>query len=753
MVKHDPFEIGEIYQNIPVWNNGKWELRDFESRDEFARELDDNYLIEPGEMELDEVIYQFQAQSIKFTELGYYCEFEEGSFEFEDYWDWEKLKCRKGAFFYHNDKKFYLPRYYYFWINFVKIPDKVKRKDAFTGIWDTQIWMALYEFIAELDYEFAAVLKKRQFGSSLFHIARLINILWFEESAVLKLGASDFVYLTGINGSWKFAQKYRSFLNKNTAWRRPMNPNSVGNWEQKTEMTDEHAGSTFDEGNMSTLQALSFQKSDTAGVGGLCTEFFYEEAGITASMDTTLQYMIPGMESGDIVTGFFVAAGTVGDLDQCKPLKKFIYKPERYRIKKIRNKWCNSKGSVLETGLFVPEQYSMPPFIDTFGNSLVDKALARLKEMYEMWEQNLEVDECQIKKSQHPITLEVAFSARSESKFPLGMVNSHKLSIQDGDYPFEILELEENVDNELLVKKSNRVPIREFPVDKKMVDKTGAIMVWERPDGWESGKEPDWGTYYASIDPVRDGKTVASDSLCTIYVYKNPIQVTRFDEHVRAKNHIEGDKVVCAWAGRYDDINDTHKELERIIRWYNAWTLVEVNVSLFILHMIHHHLQKYLVPKSEMIFLKEHGHNKGTFQEYGWKNTGTIFDGNLLPYLIESLKEKIDIETDENGEVVSVTYGITRIPDTMALEEMLQYEHGLNVDRLISLAALMAFVKLQNANRGYKKRVETESHDIFDKSDKIAKLNKDSSPYRHLGKKPTSGSGRKKRGSPFKHLK
>jgi hypothetical protein len=704
-------------------------------------------------MELDEVVYQFQAAALKFKEHKFYCEHEEGTFEFEDYWDWEKLKCRKGVFFYHNDKKFYLPRYYYFWINFCPIPDKVKRKDDYAGIWDTQLWMAIYEFIAELDYEFAAVLKKRQFGSSLFHIARLICILWFEESAVLKLGASDFVYLTGINGSWKFAQKYRSFLNKNTAWRRPMDPNSTGNWQQKTQVNDEDLGASWDEGNMSTLQALSFQKSDTAGVGGLCTEFFYEEAGIASSMDTTLQYMIPGMESGDIVTGFFVAAGTVGDLDQCKPLKKFIYKPDRYRIKSIRNKWCNSKGTVLETGMFIPEQYSMPPFIDEFGNSLVEKALARIKEMYEKWEETLDVEECQIKKSQHPTTLEVAFSARSESRFPTGMITGHKLQIEDGKYPYEILDLEEDINGKIIAKKSKRVPITEFPIDKKKQDKTGAIIVWERPDGWDREEEPEWQTYYASIDPVRAGKTTSSDSLCTIYVYKNPIQVTRFDEHGRGHTHIEGDKLVCAWAGRYDDVNDTHKELEHIIRWYNAWTIVEINVSLFVLHMVHHNLQRYLVPKNQMVFLKELGHNKGTHQEYGWKNTGNIFDANLLTYLIKFIKEKIHEETDNNGTVIETTFGLQRIPDLMACEEMLQYEPGLNVDRLISLAALISFVYIQRANTGYKKRVETEKQDIFDKSDKISNLNKTRTPFNNFGGNRSRGSMKGPSRNPFKNLK
>lgn len=745
MIKHNPNDIGEIYEHIPCWNNGVWELVSFNSRQEFADTLEEEYFHEPGEYGLDDIVNMFKEQAIKFKADGNYCDYLEGTLDFDDYWDFEKLKSRKGVFYWKGDKKFYLSRYYYFWINFLEIIDKVKKKRRFNDIWDTQIWMDLYEFIAELNYRHAVVLKKRQFGSSLYHMAKLINQLWFEDSPVLKLGGSLDAYLTGVNGTWKFAQMYRTFLNKNTAWTREMNPGVVGEWVQKQEVNDN--GRRFDVGFMGTLQSISFQQSDTAGVGGLTTMFFYEEAGIAPRMDKTLEFLLPAMEAGDITTGFFVAAGTVGDLDQCKPLKTYIYKAKANNFQTIRNRWVNEKGSIQETGLFIPEQYSMPPYIDEYGNSLVDKAVERLKELYSEWERDLEPETCQIRKSQRPINMQVAFAARSESRFPLSLVQSHKLETDDGKYPYELVDLSKDKNNDIVVTRTNKPPISEFPVDKKMSDKTGSIVVYERPiDNPEFAK-----TYYASIDPVSEGKTTSTNSLCSIYVYKNPIQITKTVEG-KTKTYIEGDKIVCAWAGRFDDINDTHERLELIIEWYNAWTLVEANVSLFILHMIHNKKQKYLVPKNEMVFLKEHGSNKGTFQEYGWKNTGTIFSTNLLTYLIEFLKEKIYVETDEEGNVIDTTYGIERIPDSMALEEMIQYEHGLNVDRLISLAALIAFVKLQSANRGIQSRIESDDKSHLENSDKLYNLNK-GGPFKNIGTGRRSNSFNKPKRNPFKNIK
>lgn len=743
MIQLNSKNIGDVFENIPTWNNGVWTLTSFESREAFANKLEFELFKEPGEYELDDIVLVFKSQAIKFEKDGYYCDYLEGTIDFEDYWNWEKLKSKKGVFYIRGVKEWYLPRDYYFWINFLEIVDKVKKKRRFNDIWDTQIWMSLYECIAELKHMQAVILKKRQFGSSFYHVAKLINILWFEDSPVLKMGASLETYLTGVNGSWKFAQMYRTFLNKNTAWTREMNPGVVGEWTQKQEVNEN--GRKYDIGLMGTFQSISFQQSDTAGVGGLTTMFFYEEAGIAPRMDKTLEFLLPAMEAGDITTGFFVASGTVGDLDQCKPLKNYMYKSKANNFYTIKNKWVNFQGTIQETGLFIPEHYSMPPFIDQYGNSLVAEAKERLEELYKEWERDLEPNIAQIRKSQRPINMEVAFAARSESRFPLHLVENQKLNIHDGLHPYELVELHENSDNKIEARLTKKPPILEFPVDKKREDKSGSIQVWERPDD----DNPKWGTYYGSIDPVSEGKTTSSESLCSIFIYKNPIQVTKV-KNGKPETYVEGDKIVCSWAGRFDDINDTHKRLELIIRWYNAWTLVEANVSLFILYMIQNRLQKYLVPKAEMVFLKELGYNKSTHQEFGWKNTGTIFAKNLLTYLIEFLKEKIYEETNDNGDVINVTFGITRVPDYMALEEMSQYEHGLNVDRLISLAALISFVKLQNANKGFMKKVETEDVNYLEKSNKIYKFNR-SAPFKNIGTKKNAFSSNKNR-NPFRRI-
>jgi len=733
--------IDEIYLEIPTYNNGEWELTNFESREKLSDFVKATFK-EPGKYELDEASKLFNEQARLFRTNGdVYCMAPFRSRDFIKYWDSEKAKCKKGVIFKNNGKVWYLPRDYYMWINFLPIYDKMKKKFDFPLVWDVQLHMSLYEFLAELNFKHASILKKRQIASSYYHMGKFINQIWFEEGPILKLGASLKDYIN-LNGSWKFLDEYRAFLNSSTAWYRPMNPGKVLTWQQKIEVTK--SGRKKDVGLKGMIQGMSFEQSPTKGVGGPCTYFFYEEAGIAPTMSTTFEYIRPAMQAGELTTGMFIAAGSVGDLKDCEPLKQMTLYPKENSIYEVTTNLIDETGISGQSGLFIPEQWGMPPHIDNFGNSLVEQALKAIDKMFETWKKELRPELYQLRISQHPRNIKEAFDYRVESAFPQNLVSDQEREIKEGAFPFETVDISEKPDGSLRIKRISKAPITEFPIKKNVEDKTGAIVIWERPD-----ENPEFGMYYGSIDPVSEGKTTTSDSLCSIYIYKTAVNVTRHTED-RVENFVEGDKIVAAWCGRFDDINKTHERLRLIIEWYNAWTLIENNISLFIMYMIKERKQKYLVPKNQMLFLKEAQANKTVYQEYGWKNTGTLFKSHLLSYLIEWLKETIDEEIDDDGTIVKKHYGIRRLPDLMALKEMQAYQPGVNVDRIVSLAALIAFVKIQDSNRLTKIRIENEIPENLENSQNLYKLK--SSPFRNIGKKKNNSNFSKKR-SPYKRLR
>lgn len=727
---------------IPTWDNGTWTYTEFENTDKFK-----DFLVplfkEPGKYEFNETAFVFNQESRNFNQNQLYCVHPRNSTDFIKYWDDQKEKCRKGVIYIDGPNTWYLTRDYYMWLNFLPIYDKEESKFGFAKIRDAQYHMALYEILAELHHKHVAIVKKRQIASSYFHAGKFINQIWFEEGAILKIGASLKDYINE-KGTWKFLDEYKNFLNSHTAWYRPMNPGKTLMWQQKIEVTTGYDKRKIERGLKGVIQGMSFEKDPTTGVGGPCKYFFHEEAGIAPKMNTTKEYLMPAMKSGTIYTGMFIAAGSVGDLSQCEPLKDLILEPDNNDIYVVESDLIDDLGTIGRTGLFIPEQWSMPPFIDEYGNSKVEEALSFLNKQFTDWKKNLAPDKYQLRISQQPRNLKEAFDYREESKFPINLIEAQEKRIKDKEYPIQYMDIFRNLEGKAELKPSSKLPILEFPIKKAEENKEGIVVIYELPRN-----NPEFGEYYAAIDPVSEGKTTTSDSLCSIYIYKNSKEVTRIQAET-SETSIEHGKIVASWCGRFDDLNRTHERLELLIELYNAWTVVENNVSLFIQYMISKKKQKYLVPKDQIMFLKDIGANKNVYQQYGWKNTGTLFKNHLLSYGIEFLKEELDTVTKEDGEIVKRIYGIERIPDIMLLQEMKAYRDGVNVDRMVAYCSLIAFVKIQESNRGYKKvTIYTDSQKL-DNSNKFSKFTKN--PFVHYGN-ASSNRGNKYSKQAFKNLR
>ena len=168
------------------------------------------------------------------------------------------------------------------------------------------------------------------------------------------------------------------------------------------------------------------------------------------------------------------------DLDHCKPLKVMILRPEENGILGVETNLMDNKGTIGIAGLFIPEQWSMPPYIDDYGNSDVETALKEIKKERVLWKAQLDGEQYQLRVSQKPIDIAEAFAYRKESIFPQAYVSRQLKRIEDKEYSYEHLELERD-HGVIKASTSNKLPINEFPVNKKREDKTGVLVVWERP--------------------------------------------------------------------------------------------------------------------------------------------------------------------------------------------------------------------------------------------------------------------------------
>jgi hypothetical protein len=315
-----------VFINLPWYDGdeGVWKHREFDTREMFMAFVEGLFK-EPGAYGFDETALVFNEQARLFKQRGYYCAAPFKSRDYIHYWEEQKERCMKGAIFSHKGKVWYLTREFYMWINFLPIYHKEKKKYDFPDIRDVQYHLALYECLAELKWRHVVILKKRQIASSYFHAGKLINGFWFGEGYVGKMGASLKDYINE-KGTWLFLNEYANFLDAHTAWYRPRNPCKVFAWYQEIEVSIN--GRKQKKGLKSRISGMSFEKDPTNGVGGPCVHFFHEEAGIAPKMNDTYEYVRPALQDGQITTGMFIAAGSVGDLDQCQPLKTYLLKPE-----------------------------------------------------------------------------------------------------------------------------------------------------------------------------------------------------------------------------------------------------------------------------------------------------------------------------------------------------------------------------------------------------------------------------------------
>lgn len=685
-------------KNIPTFDFQikEWTETSFDTQEHFANYLESLFK-EPGKYEFDECTTKWNEEAKKYDKVKYYCMSPVGTKDYKTYWNTQKNKSRRGVIYKNNGKEWYVTRDYHMLLNFLPPAQNKEKnnKQEFLYVRDVQYHIALYHKIAEAKNLHGVIVKKRQCASSIYHAGKMLNVYWFEKDAVLRNLAGDEAYLTGDKGLWNYYNGFRDFLNEHTGWIRPNNPNQDLKWEQKIE-TYRNGKKSFS-GRKSKLTGTTFKRSPTAGVGGSAYYNYFEEAGTFPKLDKTYIYMRPQLESGAETTGYFMAAGSVGELKDCGPLKKFVESPLGNKFYGVQNTWINKDRIPKITGLYIPEQWGYPPFIDEWGNSLVEEALEYINAQYKELEKEMEPEDYQLHISQHPRYMEEAFAYREVSKWPMRRIEKRQSYVKDEKIDgthIELFEDEKSKLNGVSWRLSNNQPVS-YPVDKKLENKEGVAIMYEAP---ETGMK-----YYAGIDTIAADTTTTSDSLFSIYIHKGVKRIVEIDSEGKRTMREEGVKLVFHWTGRFNSAEQTNRYGAFAMRLYNSRTLVERNKENFISYCIRNgYAANRLLKEKELPFNKEMDFGKEfRGDEYGiyMDSTGKKQE-KIESYGIEYINQEIDAvyKKDKDGlpteEKVHTYYGIDRIPDYWLLEE-LKHIGKENTDRaqawLLSLTAAKTF--------------------------------------------------------------
>lgn len=649
-------------------------------------------------------------------EGGSYVDTPKDSFKEIQFFKTEKEKVKNGIIV----DGWYIPGFYYWYLNFCPIVDDVRKKKKFGDVWDSDFWFFQYIMLCMLKGKHACVVKARQRGYTLKIMALLYwSYCWYETS-VNTIGASKEDYVLK---SWRFLEFYRKHINEYTRWQRgPVIPKSLS-WEETT-MTDE--GKPF--GLDSKLTGTTFKVSPENGVGGSQTIFFYEEAGIAPTLLQTVGFVRPALEKGNKVTGIIICSGAVGQLDDAQDLKDIFYDPLAHNFLSVKNTWDDNENYGEPCGLFVSEAYNCEGFIDKWGNSLVEEATKYVEAHNKEVTSKKKKELAQLDISQKPLSPKAAFAERKTSYFPIEKLRRQQEIIkhkqENNLWEFKPMKgLLEEKDNNVILNP-NHGPEHRYPINPEWEDKRGCWTFYG-----PIPENPKFYSHYACVDSIEVDVTETSSSIASVDIFQAPIRVFYTDEKGKTKTRIEGDKLIATYRGRYDTADQTNEQIWLGIKLFNAFTYPERNKPNFINFMRRNgKAEKYLAKESDVPLFKDLNIKNGNIannSKFGFHKGDNT---EIWKYFKLTAKEYFFTEYGRNSfekngveEVLKIFTGIDRIDDYWLLEEFIQYVEidgkvKGNYDRLVSFMGALFITKTYEQNRVINERDDTEKKPSEQKS-------------------------------------
>jgi len=698
----------------------EWGERDFETKLDVITYLQDNFKY-PGEYNLKYANGCWNEQGLYFNKHRTYPRYVKNSSDYNKHWKFEARKSDFDNFIIYyslkEDLEYVVPGLFYWYLNYCPIPDKITGKLGPGYLWDSDLHYYMYILRCVWEGKFGALVKKRQWGSSLKNMSIIANSLWFGEAWTAKVFATDEAQ---VSDSWLFLDIYSDHINNNTAFIRGFEPKKPLNWIQRVKKKD---GMSFVGRNNKAL-GVTTAVSPTKGVGGAAKVIFGEEAGVNKSLKKTHNYLKSNVSMGGAVTGLIIYAGAVGELEHADGLKNLIMDPIPNGVLAVPNRVEEdvSEFGITETGLFVPEWFNYISIdevtkeiiycYDKDGNSNYEMAMKYI-EKFRLTIKNLKPEDLLMETSQHPNSLKEAFSFRSLAMFPQDLLTRQLHRIERGDYPYTSYDLERSSEG-IKCKKAVYPAIVDWPfTPKKEVIPHGCVQVWEEPEIDPTTGKPPWGMYFAGVDVIQVDETSTSDSLFSIHIFKNLTEVS-YIEKGEQKVRTEGDKIVAKYVGRKRNRKETNNTGFELIDLYNAFAVIENNFDNFIQQGIREQRQKNMALKEDLPFLRELS-TKGftSNKDYGVRTNETIWATQFEDKALDYIKEEIGTLHKSDGSTLKTVYGVEKVPDRMLIKEWLGYDpekrkKKSNYDSMVSFGLALALAKARQANHLFSKVDESK---------------------------------------------
>lgn len=265
--------------------------------------------------------------------------------------------------------------------------------------------------------------------------------------------------------------------------------------------------------------------------------------------------------------------GTGGNMEKIVEPQIVFEDPAAYNCLAFKDVW---EDRIRPIGFFMPAYYVDNDFKDEVGNTDIEAAFAHEmseRKRRESSNNSFALDGYMMAR---PLIPSEMFLSRDARIFPVTAIRKRLSEVLSNDLwklKSSIGELHWKNDDVVWREDVNRKlhPIVDLNIEK-YIDVTGAIVVYEHPDGNTPPPTYRRSLYKIVYDPVKDDN--GGTSLASILVYKG----------IPSGDWNGGlmDTIVAEYVGRYDDVEKIHDVCVKLATYYNAKILPETNIPDFV---------------------------------------------------------------------------------------------------------------------------------------------------------------------------
>lgn len=282
----------------------------------------------------------------------------------------------------------------------------------------------------------------------------------------------------------------------------------------------------------------------------------------------------------------------------------------------------------------------------------------------------------------YPFTIDDCFLSSSQNLFPVEYAIKHKNDLlESGQYSGMLCDVFLESGNKLGTTKSNK-QLAGFPFSGGVID--APVQIFEMP---QSNRFDDF-IYVSSLDPYKQAKS-DTPSLGAFYVFKRRVGIR--DPYAY--------RIVASYVSRPSSIDQFCRTCEVLQKGYGAICLMENADQMYEQYLN----RKSGMPASFFLFAGEAIANKyvkaGSRQNSKLGLYPTPGNQNLLfSCVVDYCWQDFVIGYDDNTGLDITVKGIELIDDIALLDEIIQYNPGLNVDRIISFGHALALARYFDDN-------------------------------------------------------